>query len=110
MADINSTLTSDPFSRLRQYKTIYDYENKVIRLGKKDFTLINKIRDNVSSEPWKITMKYQYRPDNISNFHYGTPYLYWIIMGYNFLWHLKDFHTDRIISIPKQDGFISLLI
>jgi hypothetical protein len=110
MSKTGERASDNVYSRLRQYKTIFDEEMEVKRLGKKDFTLINRIIANVSAEPWKIISKYEYRPDNISNFHYGTPYLYWIIMGYNKLFHFKDLYVNRTIMIPDYNSVIGILI
>lgn len=110
MAKEGEVPTNNIYSRLRQYFTIYDSDMKVMRLGKKNFTLLNRIRSNVTSEAWKIEAKYEYRPDNISNLHYGTPYLFWVIMGYNYLWHPKDFYVDRSILIPDYNTLIGILI
>lgn len=106
---IGDFVSNNSYSRMRQYTTIYDDDMKVIRLGKKNFTLIDSIRRNVTYTPWKIPMECEFRPDKISNNFYGTPYLYWIIMGYNFMWHVKDFSANTTIKIPNESELIAAL-
>jgi hypothetical protein len=98
------------FSRLNQEPLIYD-SNRVVRLGMRDFTVINNIKKQVGFSPWKIPPQYAGRPESIANLFYGSPELWWVLVGYNgFFRPLQDFYVNRVIMIPDPDGVISLLI
>jgi hypothetical protein len=107
---INNTVAYDQYSRLRQYPIIFDSLQKVNRLGNKDFTIINTIKQNVTFSQWKITPQYQYRPDSIAFFFYGNPELWWVISGYNSFFNIpQDFYVNRVIMIPSAEGVVATL-
>lgn len=99
------------YSRLRFVPLVVDQVNKVTRLGMRDFTIMNQLKQNVGFTTWKIPPAYAGRPDNISNLFYGTSNLWWVLVGYNGFFHpLQDFYVNRVIKIPSPDGVISTLI
>ena len=107
---INNTVSYDQFSRLRQYPIIFDSVANVNRLGNKDFTIINTIKQNVTSNQWKITVQYAYRPDSIAFLFYGNPELWWVISGYNSFFNIpQDFYVNRVILIPAAAGVVAVL-
>jgi len=97
-------------SRLRWEEIIYDEENKAVRFGDKDWSIITRLKSTVSYKTWKIPPKYANRPDLISNLFYGTPELWWIISSYNNFFHaLQDMYVDRVIMIPDANEVSALL-
>lgn len=108
---INQKKKYGRYSRLRHYDLVRDAELKKIRLGLKNRTFINRAIQRVSYTPWKIPNKWEYRPDLISNYFYGTPQLWWILQEYNQFFRVpQDFFTDRLIKIPDADQIESLLL
>jgi hypothetical protein len=106
----NGVVPYDLFSRLKQFPIIYDNVQNVNRLGNKDYTIINTIKANVQYTQWKITPRYQYRPDSIAYLFYGVVELWWVISGYNnFFNGPEDFYVNRVIQIPSPDGVLAVL-
>lgn len=111
MANLNQKKKYGRYSRLRNYNLIYDTDAGKIRIGLKKNAFMNRLKFRVGYTPWKIPNKWEYRPDMISNFFYGTPQLWWIIQEYNdFSKGFQDFYTDRLIKIPDSDQIMSLLL
>lgn len=99
------------FSRLRWYDIVTDEETKRNRLGMRDLTFTNRLKNIVSYKYWKILPKYEYRPDLISDLHYGVQELSWAITAYNEFFHpIKDYYADRRIKIPDANQLLSLLL
>lgn len=99
------------FSRLRWYDIVIDEDTKKNRIGLRSVDFINRMKINVNYRFWKIPAKYEYRPDLISNYHYGTPDLSWAISAYNNFFHpFKDFWADRRIKIPDSNQLLALLL
>jgi hypothetical protein len=111
MAKVDQKRIYGKYSRLRWNDLIYDETERAVRLGMKDWTIVNKLKSSVSYKTWKITPQYANRPDLIANLFYGTSELWWIISSYNNFFHpLEDFYVSRVIMIPDSNGVISLLI
>jgi len=101
----------DTFSRLRFYDIVWDDKMGKVRLGMKQTTFINNVKNLVTHQNWKIPAKYEYRPDLISNFFYGTPQLWWVLVEYNEFFKVpQDFYADRLIMIPDANQLTSLLV
>lgn len=99
------------FSRLRFYDIVEDSVERKFRLGTKNKNFTNKILTAVPYTSWKIPAKWEYRPDLIANYFYGTPELWWLLQEYNQFFRMpQDFYVDRLIKIPDSNQVISLLL
>lgn len=109
--NLNQKKRFDRFSRLRFYDIIQSEKQKKYRFGMKDRTFINKLIGYANDRKWKIPPKWEYRPDLISNYFYGTSQLWWVLQEYNQFFRMpQDFYADRVIKIPDSNQVISLLL
>jgi hypothetical protein len=110
MSRVDQKRTYGNYSRLRWQEIVYDYDEKAVRLGDKDWGIVARLKYGVGYKTWKIPPQYANRPDLIANFFYGTPGLWWVISAYNNFFHpLKDMYVDRVIMIPDANGVSALL-
>jgi hypothetical protein len=111
MAVFNQKKVYGNFSRLRHYELVLDESSNKIRLGMKNQAFINNVKAAVSYQNWKIPPKFEYRPDLISHYFYGTPELWWVIVEFNEFFRVpQDFYADRLIKIPNANQLTSLLL
>lgn len=111
MARANNSKSFGVFSRLRQYSTVIDEEQNTIRFGMRDSAFFDNLKLFASSSVYTVPSKFEYRPDLISNEQYDTPELWWVLVGYNNMFHpFKEFKTGAIIRIPDQTTIDGLLI
>lgn len=109
--NLNQKKRFDRFSRLRFYDIVTDERLRKYRIGMKDRNFINNIIQQVEWQNWKIPTKWEFRPDLISNFFYGTPKLWWLLQEYNQFFRMpQDFYADRVIKVPDSNQVVSLLL
>jgi len=109
--NLNQKRNFKQFSRLRFYDIVVDEKTDKYRIGMKKRTFINNLKANATYTKWKIPYKFEYRPDLISDYWYGTPELWWVIQEYNDFFRVpQDFYTDRLIKISDPDQTVSMLL
>lgn len=114
MARANNNKSFGIYSRLRLYPTVIDEDKKTVRFGMKNEGFFNELRAAsifTESSVYTIPSKYEFRPDLVSYEQYGTPNLWWVIIGFNHIFHpLKEFTTGRKIRIPDMETIDGLLL
>lgn len=100
------------YSRLRFVEYIIDEDVNRARLGLRDKTFINDIKENnIPYLKYVIPSRFEYRADLISNDVYGNVELWWVIYEYNNLTHpFNDFYTGRQILIPNKADLEAMLV
>lgn len=109
MPKVDNSNRFGEYSRLRFYNVIRDEKTNVARLGMRDIEVKNRL-NNFDFTYWKIPAKYQYRPDLISNFHYGNSRLWWVITLVNDISHpLKELEIEKVLKIPNPNQVTAFL-
>lgn len=100
------------YSRLRFVEYIIDEDLNRARLGLRDKTFINDIKEgNISYVKYIIPSEFEYRPDLIANALYGSVELWWVLYEYNEFTHpFNDFYAGRQILVPEKSELESQLI
>ena len=100
------------YSRLRFVESIIDEDLNRVRLGLRDKTFINSIKEgNIPYIKYVIPAKFEYRLDLISNDIYGVVELWWVIYEYNEFTHpFNDFYAGRQILAPNKTDLEAMLI
>jgi hypothetical protein len=100
------------YSRLRFVEYVVDEETKRARLGLRDKTFINTIKENnIPYVKYVIPAEYEYRPDLIANDVYGIVELWWVIYEYNEFTHpFNDFYAGRQILMPNKADLEAYLV
>lgn len=108
MAKVDNADRFGRHSRLRFYRLTTD-KNANRRIGLRDRTTIEQMK-KLQYKVYAVPSKFEFRPDLISLEQYGTPKLWWIIVGVNGITHpFKEMNTNTYLRIPDSDQVFALL-
>lgn len=78
--------------------------------GSLDYTAVRKYLISSFDSYYTIPLKYQFRPDLISNLFYNTPTLHWAITYVNEIENAPEGYTiNRIIRLPNKQRLFQIL-
>jgi hypothetical protein len=89
----------------KEYQFYYNLENSSVFQGYDskgflDRNFINKLLDGTETNGF-ILQGMQYRPDKVSIYYYGTPFLHWIITLVNNFFGIQDYTEGKEIKLPS---------
>lgn len=96
-------------SNLRLYNVLEDTEDKTIFLNVfRSYTVSDDVYNNESLFDY-YTVQYDDWLDNISNIHYRTPYLWWIIAIFNDMVNpYEELNEGDVIRVLKYNNIYSI--
>ena len=96
---------------MSRYKYFQDVINTATGTPFKGFpsTNLQSLLTTNNDITFKIPLNFQYRPDLISNYFYGDPTLYWVLIYRNNITNSPEgFETDTSILIPYINKVLQL--
>jgi hypothetical protein len=89
----------------KEYLFYYNLENSTVfegydSKGFLDRNFVNKLLDGTETNGY-ILQGMQYRPDKVSIYYYGTPFLHWVITLVNDFFGIQDYTEGREIKVPS---------
>lgn len=96
-------------SNLRLYPVIEDTEDKTIFLNLfRSYTVSSSVYNNESLFDY-YTIQYDDWLDNISNIHYRTPYLWWVIAIFNDITNpFEELNEGDVLRVLKYNNLYSI--